>query len=83
MDETGFIKKQNSLKVVVLKGSSNVLSKSAGAIFHMCVCSGLRTRMACPNYGVARIGTGVLQPGFQPWTVANPALDSRCPTLII
>ena len=49
----------------------------------VCVCSGLRTRMAFPNDEVVRIGTGVLQPGFQPRTVANPALDSRRPTRII
>ena len=35
MDETGFIQKQNSHKVVVSKGSSNVWSKCADANFHM------------------------------------------------
>ena len=41
-----------------------------------CVCSDLRTRMACPNYEVVRIETGVLQSGFQPRTVANLALKT-------
>ena len=54
---------------------------------YMCsiVCSvlGLWAKMTCPNYEVARIGTGVLQPGFQIWTVTNPSLDSGSPTLII
>ena len=35
MDETRFIQKQNSHKVVVLKGSNNVCSKSTEANFHM------------------------------------------------
>ena len=35
------------------------------------------------NYEVERIGTEFLQPGFQPWTGAKPALDSGCPTQII
>ena len=35
MDETGFIQKQNSCKVVVSKGSSNMWSKCADANFHM------------------------------------------------
>ena len=35
MDETGFIQKQNSHKVVVSKGSSNVWSKCADANFHI------------------------------------------------
>ena len=51
------------------------------------VCSviGLQTRMAFLIYEVVRDGTGplLLQPGFQPRTGANPALDSGCPTLII
>ena len=34
MDETGFIQKENSRKVVVLKGSSNVWPKCAGANYH-------------------------------------------------
>ena len=34
MDETGFIQKQNSHKVVVSKGSSNVWSKCDDANFH-------------------------------------------------
>ena len=35
MDETGFIQKQNSRKVVVLKVSIDVWSKCADANFHM------------------------------------------------
>ena len=35
MGDTGFIQKQNSCKVVVLKGSSNVLSKFSDANLHM------------------------------------------------
>ena len=35
MDETGFIQKQNSRKVTVSEGSSNVWSKCADANFHM------------------------------------------------
>ena len=35
MDETGFIKKQSSRKVVVSKGSSNMWSKCADTNFHM------------------------------------------------
>ena len=35
MDETGFIQKQNSRKVVVSKGSSNMWSKCSDANFHM------------------------------------------------
>ena len=35
MDKTGFIQKQNSSKVVVSKGSSNVWSKCADSNFHM------------------------------------------------
>ena len=35
MDETGFVQKQNSRKLVVLKGSSNLWSKCAGANFIM------------------------------------------------
>ena len=39
--------------------------------------------MAFPDYEVVRDGTGIilLQPGFQPRTVANPAPDSGCPTI--
>ena len=35
MGDTGFIQKQKSYKVVVLKGSRNVLSKFSDANFHM------------------------------------------------
>ena len=35
MGDTGFIQKQNFCKVVVSKGSRNVLSKFPGANFHM------------------------------------------------
>ena len=35
MGDTGFIQKQRSYKVVVLKGSINVLSKCSDANFHM------------------------------------------------
>ena len=35
MDETGFIQKQNSRKIVVSKGYSNVWSKCADANFYM------------------------------------------------
>ena len=35
MGDTGFIQKQISYKVAVLKGSSNVLSKFSDANFHM------------------------------------------------
>ena len=35
MDEAGFVQKQNSCKLVVLKVSSNVWSKCANANFHM------------------------------------------------
>ena len=35
MGDTGFIQKQNSYKVVVSKGSRNVLSKFSDANFHM------------------------------------------------
>ena len=35
MDETGFVQKQNSCKVVVSKGSQNVLPKCADVSFHM------------------------------------------------
>ena len=35
MGDTGFIQKQNSYKVVVSKGSSNVLSKFSDVNFHM------------------------------------------------
>ena len=35
MGDTGLIQKQNSYKVVVSKGSSNVLSKFSDANFHM------------------------------------------------
>ena len=34
MNETGFIQKENSCKIVVSKGSRNVWSKCADAIFH-------------------------------------------------
>ena len=40
------------------------------------MCSGLRTRIACPNYEVV----SVVQPGFQPRTVDKSALDLGCPT---
>ena len=49
----------------------------------VCVSSGLRNRMVWPDYEVVRIGTWVLQPGLQPWTVASPALDSGQPMLIL
>ena len=52
-------------------------------MIYMCVCSGIRTRIVCPNYEVARIVTRVSQPGIQPQTVANPALDYGCPMVII
>ena len=39
------------------------------------VVSGLRTRIECQNYEAVR----VFQLGFQPQTVANPALDSGYP----
>ena len=39
------------------------------------VASDLRTRIAFPNYELAR----VLQHELHPWTVANPSLDSGCP----
>ena len=35
MDETGFIQKQKSRNVVVLKGSINLWAKCADAIFYM------------------------------------------------
>ena len=35
MGDTGFIQNKNSCKVVVLKGSSNVLSKFSDVNFHM------------------------------------------------
>ena len=35
MGDTGFIQNQNSCKVVLLKGSSNVLSKFSDTYFHM------------------------------------------------
>ena len=35
MVDTGFIQKQNSCKVVLLKGSRNVLSEFPDANFHM------------------------------------------------
>ena len=50
-------------------------------IFLICVCV-FWTRMACLKYEVVRIVTRVSQPGFQPWKMANPPLDSGCPTLI-
>ena len=52
-------------------------------VYGVCVCSRLRTRMSCLNYKVAMIGKVVLQPGFKPRTVANPALNSGCAMLII
>ena len=44
----------------------------------------IRTRMACLIYEMVRDGTGLilLQPGFQPRTGDNPALDSGFPTRI-
>ena len=41
---------------------------------HMCVCmcSGIHTRISCPNYEVVR----VFQPGFQPQIWDKLALDS-------
>ena len=41
----------------------------------MLLCSGLFIRIAFPNDEVLRVE----QPGFQPQTVANIALDSRYP----
>ena len=38
------------------------------------VCSWSPGRKACPNYEAVK---------FQPWTLAKPALDSRCPTRIL
>ena len=43
--------------------------------FWLLLCSGLRTRIECPNYEVVRI----VQPVFQPRTVANLSLDFGCP----
>ena len=34
--------------------------------------------LACPKYDVAK----VVQPGFHPHKLANPVLESGCPTLI-
>ena len=45
----------------------------------VCLCYGIRTRIACPNYELVKI----IQPGFQPQTVATPYLDSGYPTLVI
>ena len=50
MDETGFIQKQNSCKVVVSKGSRNVWSKCADAKFRMTffVCVSAAKYVALP-----------------------------------
>ena len=50
MDETGFIQKQNSRKVVVSKGSINVWSKFADANFHMTsiICISFANSVAPP-----------------------------------
>ena len=50
MDKTGFIQKQNSSKVVVSKGSSNVWSKCADSNFHMTfvVCVSAAKYVATP-----------------------------------
>ena len=43
-----------------------------GSADGVCVCSGLRNSIACPNYEVVR----VIQPGLQTRTVAKLSLDS-------
>ena len=46
---------------------------------HVYAHSGLQTRIACTNYEVVRL----FQPVFQPHTVAKPALEFGCATLIL
>ena len=64
-NETSFTQKQNSRKVVVLKGSSNLWSKCADVNFHMtfAVCVSAAKSVAPPLFILPgnRLNRGVLE----------------------
>ena len=80
MGDTGFIQKQNSCNLVVVKGSRNVWSKCADANFHMnfSVCVSTAKYVALPLLiiPVKRLNRGVIG-GFN-IEVANTTTESKC-----